>query len=119
MEGTKTVLTNAFSINMLNGDADIHFKKISVTETARLLSMLPCSNAIGHADTDAVVRCHLEGVARDGGLSLTIPVGKRETVKFDTTVILVVAQYKGPRLPEGATVLPVGAEIEFWAVSHG
>lgn len=32
---------------------------------------------------------------------------------------LLVAQYKGPRLPEGATKLPEGATIEFYLVLLG
>jgi hypothetical protein len=31
---------------------------------------------------------------------------------------VLVAQYRGPRLPEGATELPEGATIEWYVVYH-
>lgn len=40
----------------------------------------------------------------------------RETMKLDAGDVLVVAQYVGPRLPEGATELPPNARIEYFTV---
>jgi len=47
-----------------------------------------------------------------------IPEGKRMNVQFPAPGVdaLLVAQCRGPRLPEGATELPPGAILEFWLV---
>jgi hypothetical protein len=41
----------------------------------------------------------------------------RATVQLTAGDVLFVAQYSGPRLPEGATSLPDGAKIEFLRVT--
>jgi len=46
-------------------------------------------------------------------LGVSVPVNR---VNVKLTGPMVVAQYMGPRLPEGATTLPEGAKIEFWKV---
>jgi len=61
------------------------------------------TSAIGHADTAAVV-----------GNILDLPVqANRVSVKLEQGDNLIVAQYSGPRLPEGSTSLPEGASIKF------
>lgn len=61
---------------------------------------------IGHQDTAAVFSAIL-------GRDL---IANRATVRLGPDDRLLVGQYIGPRLPEGATTLPVGASIEWWLV---
>lgn len=68
-------------------------------------------NSIGHPATDVVVREFLE---KDG---IHVPVGERMTVTVQPEDLLIVAQYVGERLPEGATTLPAGARIVWRSVS--
>lgn len=60
-----------------------------------------CVSFVGHADTANIlgVECH------------------RGDLKITENDVLYVAQYMGPRLPEGATELPEGAVIEFYRVT--
>jgi hypothetical protein len=101
------VVTNAFSINMLDHSMNISFTQIPLTMARRLMANGGFESAIGHESTAAVVSSLLE---------MHVPTN-RTTVTFDGTVMLV-AQYKGPRLPEGATSLPEGATIEWWLVEY-
>ena len=100
----KTILCNAFSINMLNADVEVSFTRI--TNPGELLDH-GFESAVGHADTAAVFSSEL---------GLAVPAN-RATVALDKETMLVVGQYKGPRLTEGATKLPDGAVIEWWAVT--
>ena len=109
----KTYITNSFSINMLlglgaNNVRNVRFAPISVEDARNILNTtdeLICG--IGHADTAAVVGSQL-------GLELT---ANRLNVVLGDDVQLVVAQYTGPRLPEGVTKLPQGASIRYWMVT--
>jgi hypothetical protein len=67
---------------------------------------VPVRSVVGHADTAAVFSSVLGRVVAHN----------RETVKLAPDDILLVGQYIGPRLPEGATALPEGATIEWWIV---
>lgn len=60
-------------------------------------------SVIGHADTARIV---------SDILGVELPAN-RATVKLQPGEKMIVAQYSGPRLPEGATTLPEGAKIEF------
>lgn len=63
-------------------------------------------SAVGHADTATLFSAILGR-----------PVAcNRASVKLDDDTHLLVGQYIGPRLNEGATTLPEGATIEWWAV---
>jgi hypothetical protein len=62
------------------------------------------TNCIGHPDTDAIVK---------GIIGMDYASGSRITVTMNPSDEMVVAQYSGPRLPEGATKLPEGASIKF------
>ena len=102
------IITNAFSINMLTSSTNVNFERIS-TETARtfIKEADDIISAIGHADTAHIV-----------GDILGIEVEpNRMSVQLTSDETLLVAQYTGPRLPEGATTLPEGAVINFWLVS--
>jgi hypothetical protein len=65
--------------------------------------VLQLESAIGHADTARIV---------SGMLGVELPANG-QSVKLARGEKMIVAQYTGPRLPEGATALPAGAEIEF------
>ncbi len=75
-------------------------------ETASALAAQAVS-AVGHADTAAVFSSVL-GVPIAANRA-TISLGKGERA--------LVGQYRGPRLPEGATQLPEGATIQWMVVS--
>lgn len=60
-------------------------------------------SAIGHAETAAIV---------SDILGVNLPAN-RCNVKLTRGEKIIIAQYIGPRLPEGATKLPEGAKIEF------
>ena len=114
-------LVNAFSLNMLpDGPSGIvRWYRITPSDAANCLRGSACTNAIGHVETDNVVRTLLKEYA------CHLPPGQRLSVKLRPYPqdglgaagdALIVAQYIGPRLPEGATELPPGAKIEFFAL---
>ena len=104
-------LNNSFSLNML----PVNFTgSVSIQPAIGLDSLLMSGsviNAIGHADTAFLVAKLL---ASDG---INIPEAKRQNVTLTPNDVLIVAQYNGPRLPEGATTLPSGATFTFKEVS--
>lgn len=97
-------ITNAFSINMLDKDVDVSFKKITVSEAAKYAK--DAISAVGHEDTAAIF---------SNILSVAIQMN-RISIQLDNGVI--VGQYSGPRLPEGAKTLPEGATIQWWLVRN-
>ena len=100
------VITNAFSINMLNGSTNLKFIQLDETEARWIVQNFQYSSAVGHADTAAVLSTVLE---------VDVPMN-RTTLQMERGVGLLVGQYKGPRLEEGTTALPEGATIEWWLV---
>ena len=112
------ILLNAFSANMLaEFPVNVKFTEISAAE-ARAALMCAAEadgeadcirSAVGHADTAAV----FESV-----LNVPVPC-RRETVLLGNGDWAVVGQYSGPRLPEGATILPEGATIRWLLVEVG
>ena len=98
-------ILNAFSLNMIVGDADIAVREISQAVAASLADA--CTSAVGHADTAAVF---------SSVLGVEIPCN-RATVALKEGDVALVGQYSGPRLPEGATTLPEGATIKWMVVA--
>lgn len=98
-------LLNAFSLNMLVGNADIVVREISQAVAAGLAA--DCVSAVGHADTAAVF---------SSVLGVEIPCNRATVVLKDGDLALV-GQYSGPRLPEGAVSLPEGATIKWLVVA--
>ena len=86
-------LLNAFSLQMLEGDATVRF-----TEVSELPEGL--TSAIGHQDTANVLGVEMNRV------NVTLRKG-------DTAF---VAQLQGGRLPEGSTTLPKGFSFKFYKV---
>ncbi len=89
-EMEEVYLLNAFSLQMLEGDATVKF-----TEVDKLPQGL--TSAVGHQDTANV---------------LGVPMNRANvTLKKGDTAF--VAQLQGGRLPEGATTLPEGFAFKF------
>ena len=97
-------ILNAFSLNMLVGNADVIVREVSQKVAASLAPA--CVSAVGHADTAAVF---------SSVLGVEIPCN-RATVAIKDGDVALVGQYSGPRLPEGATSLPEGATIKWMVV---
>lgn len=100
----KTFLSNAFSINMIAGlsDVSVRFKEISPSDVPA-----DAESQIGHADIAGLLT-----------VLLGRPIGvNRVSSKLERGDVLYVAQYVGPRLPEGAVKLPEGATIRFYRVA--
>lgn len=100
-------LLNAFSLNMLNDPVCIlDVEVVSLDDLVRDIQENGVQSFIGHADTARI----LSGI-------LNVPVAyNRQNVILYPGDSVVVAQYTGPRLPEGATELPTGAKIRFFTV---
>ena len=108
-------LANAFSISMLCwpygslAPAVACFTRVSLREVSERARREGIESYVGHADT-ARLLSNLLGVE--------VPVN-RASLALNATDELVVAQYRGPRLPDGTTELPAGATIEFYQVHVG
>lgn len=63
-------------------------------------------SAVGHSDTARIFSGILGREVEPNRVSVRLEYGD----------IALIGQYVGPRLPEGATELPEGARIEWWAV---
>lgn len=100
-------VTNAFSINMLNDNANLSFICIPREAAESLVKAHLVKSHIGHADMASVV---------SSALGSEIPM-VRDTYTRSEGDILLVAQYHGPRLEEGTTELPEGATIGWWLVA--
>jgi len=103
-------LANALSLNMFNHltkPFKLNIKPMSQTETSNILKSTKFTSAIGHADM-ANVLTNLLGVSIEPN---------RITLNINSGDTLIVAQYIGPRLPEGTTELPANAEIKFYYIT--
>ena len=96
-------ILNAFSLNMIEGNADVTVREVSQKVAAILAPA--CTSAVGHADTAAVF---------SSVLGVEIPCN-RVSVTLKEGDVALVGQYSGPRLEEGAVSLPEGATIK-WVV---
>ena len=105
----RVVIANAFSLNMLTldvGATDLQVCRIPPEYIRQEIAEAGgFESIVGHADTAAIF---------SSLLGLDVPCN-RATFQLEEDVILFVGQYKGPRLPEGATSLPEGAKVE-WAM---
>ena len=105
----RVVIANAFSLNMLTLEAGITDLQICPASPDVIRQEIAeeggFTSVVGHADTAAIF---------SSLLGLDVPCN-RTTFHLEEGVTLFVGQYKGPRLPEGATTLPEGAKVE-WAM---
>lgn len=90
---------------MLGESQRVEFNKVGL-EAAQQFVSNGFESAIGHADTATVV---------SGILGTDVPMN-RISVSLEGEWKILVAQYSGPRLQEGAKSLPEGATIQFWIV---
>lgn len=103
----KKYLLNAFSLNMLKiiKPTTISIFPIPIDKVKELLADGFIS-AVGHEDTAKILTKLLD-----------LPVEyNRINVTLDRHSMAIVAQYIGPRLPEGVTELPEGVKIDFYLV---
>lgn len=107
----KTKLLNALSINFFAAELQMnHGVMLSVikigTEQAKQELLQGFDSFVGHADLANILFQIL-------GIQIPVHRGQYE---FQPGDLMIIAQYTGPRLPEGATQLPDGAEIQFFRV---
>lgn len=101
------LLSNAFSLNMVAAlPVTISVRELALDEVIKMLNS-GFTSAVGHADTAAVF---------SDQLGVTVPTN-RITVSLNKGDVVLVGQYRGPRLPEGATTLPEGASIVWCLVT--
>ena len=92
-------VANAFSLGMIPAE---YLPCVRMVATVRpVLAGLEWTSCVGHADTAAV---------------LEVPMA-RVTVRLAPGDTLFVAQLVGARLPEGCTVLPLGASFDWVKVT--
>lgn len=112
----KVYICNAFSLSMIDREKQLTNPRkiipLKLEEVKAILSMRDVETvaAVGHLNTAQII-----------AEMLGLPVEKvydRKTIKLKDEDGCVIAQYVGPRLPEGATELPKGATIEWWGVSQ-
>jgi len=100
-------LANAFSLNMLpleGGKTQI--REIEQEDAQIILNSSQFKSYVGHKDTAEIL-----------SQMLNIQVlPNRESFEFNIGTKLLVAQYSGPRLPEGTTQLPEGARFRWFEV---
>ena len=105
-------ISNAFSLSMLDRELQEWQPRRPKPIKLEFVKKLAASNnynlasAIGHVDTAKLL---------SGILGFYLPPN-RVNVNLQIGDHLLVAQYVGLRLPEGATTLPEGATIEWWLV---
>lgn len=97
---SKKYLSNAFSIQMLPV-GQLGFLSVSPVDISDIPAQV--ESCIGHSDTAVVVS---EILGRE------VPCN-RASISLEEGDILYVAQVVGGRLPEGATSLPEGIELNF------
>ena len=100
----KKYLTNALSLNMFRIE---DFTLIRVKQVSPANIPKDVMSVIGHKDTASVV---------SNIIGFEVPFN-RVSLQLEKGDVLYVAQYSGPRLPEGATQLPEGAIITFLEVT--
>lgn len=102
----RTKLANAFSLSMVPAHCELAILPLPVGAVMELVEE-GVESFIGHADTATL----LSGIL---GREIPMNRGNVSLVKGET---MVVAQYNGPRLPEGCKTLPEGAGFRFLAVT--
>lgn len=103
------MIANAFSLNMLeNLTSNWTITSTPLkTKEVKVLTQSGVDSAVGHGDT-AVIFSNI--------LEVEIPM-VRKTISLKKGDSVIVGQYRGPRLPEGAKELPAGSAIEWVLVT--
>jgi len=100
------MINNAFSLNMLVGMASVNVYPITQQQAQRAVACNEWESGVGHADTAKIFSKEL---------GVEVPFN-RVTAQLNPGAKILVGQYKGPRLAEGATSLPEGASIQWMLV---
>ena len=107
-----TYLTNALPLGACPERCSLRVSPATAREAAAAWAVAgtigPVTNAIGHPTTSELVVRQLKAE----GAGYMAP-GERVTLELELGDTLIVAQYIGPRLAEGATELPGDARIEY------
>lgn len=105
-------ISNAFSLNMIESPKLGRRFTIEVTKMEKALVLEEVQaghykSVIGHKDMAEIVSLELAAEV----------VFNRESIKLRAGDTMLVCQYAGPRLREGCTELPPGAQIDYYFVS--
>lgn len=96
-------LINAFSFNMLDmHQVQINAKQITLEDF--VCAVPEHESCIGHDQLTTLLNSQYKTNIETNRVNVTLKPGD----------YFLLVQYKGPRLPEGCTQLPEGAELEFW-----
>ena len=109
-----TYISNGFSLNMIDPAAlaagvVVYAQTVDAGEARCFVGHRRAESIIGHADIAAVV-------TDDLGVAVAHNRATRTLYDGDS---MLVAQYRGPRLPEGTTALPAGTAVEYVKVLVG
>ena len=114
---TTVVIANAFSLSMIpEGDFTHTFSmdEVSLEDAREIIDDAKAiKSCVGHADTAKIFSDMLGTEVVPNRVSYSLDPSKRT---FGPSEVLLVGQYSGPRLPEGATVLPEGARIRWFLI---
>ena len=100
-------LSNAFSLSMVShiGSCNLSINS-NICNYQQMVEDLKPISVVGHEDT-ANLFSNL--------LDMPIPMN-RVSITLNKGDVLIVGQYTGPRLPEGTSILPEGASINWMCV---
>jgi hypothetical protein len=106
-------VSNAFSLSMVPETVTLRVETIDPYEALVLATQASARgwlvSALGHADIAMIV---------SEALQQPLGVNRISVFMSEPWDRLLVAQYTGPRLPEGATELPEGARITWKLVTY-
>ncbi len=101
-------VSNAFSLNMLeNFPVTCTIEEINIKEVKEMLRFYKWQSSIGHEATAKVLTSLMDIEISYNRVTLKLSLSNDQCI---------VAQYSGPRLEEGTTVLPKDATIKFFLV---
>ena len=103
-------LSNAFSLSMIAhlGHCDLDVTT-NICNYQQMVEDLKPTSIVGHQDTANLFSNLL-------GMPILM---NRVFITLNKGDILIVGQYTGPRLPEGTSVLPEGASINWMCINVG
>ena len=103
-------LSNAFSLSMIAhlGHCDLDVNT-NICNYQQMVEDLKPTSIVGHQDTANLF---------SNILCMDVPMN-RVSVTLEKGDILIVGQYTGPRLPEGTSILPEGASINWMCINVG
>lgn len=100
---------NVFSLGMVRGSGSLRWTELTSGQAGRILHGKEIESYVGHAD-------HARLMSSDVGFEIA---HSRRQLALGPGDVLLVGQYDGPRLPEGASSLPEGATIRWVLVTVG